>query len=51
MLINCGVERIVTLGDYPDDLAKEMLKSAGVTVNVMEVGKREKDGEAEKQGR
>jgi len=38
MLINCGVQRIVTLGDYPDDLAKEMLKSAGVTVNVMEAG-------------
>ena len=51
MLINCGVQRIVTLGDYPDDLAKEMLKSAGVMVNLIEAGKREKDGEAEEQGK
>ena len=40
MLIQCGVSRIVTCGDYPDDLAKEMLKAAGVTVQVVEMTKR-----------
>jgi len=35
MLINCGVERIVTCGDYPDDLAKEMLEAAGIQVEVV----------------
>ena len=32
MLINCGIQRIVTSGDYPDDLAREMLHAAGVVV-------------------
>ena len=32
MLINCGVKRIVTCEDYSDDLGKEMLRAAGVTV-------------------
>ncbi len=33
MLINCGVERIVTSGDYPDVLAREMLHAARVLVD------------------
>jgi deoxycytidylate deaminase len=36
MLINCGVKRIVSAGDYPDSLAKEMLAAAGVEVVLME---------------
>lgn len=35
MLINCGVRRIVTLDDYPDWLAKDMLKEAGVEVEII----------------
>ncbi len=33
MLINAGIVRIVTDGDYPDDLAKEMLAEAGIQVD------------------
>lgn len=36
MLINCGIARIVTDGEYPDDLAKEMFAEAGVMVHDME---------------
>ena len=36
MLINCSIERIVTCGDYPDDLAKQMLKAAHVKVDVVD---------------
>jgi len=32
MAINAGVRRIVTMGDYPDDLAKEILAEAGIEV-------------------
>ena len=35
MIINCGIERVVTGGDYPDDLAKEMLAEAGIAVDRM----------------
>lgn len=35
MLINCGVKRIVTLADYPDWLAKEMLQEAKITVEIV----------------
>ncbi|MDO8136221.1 MAG: cytidine/deoxycytidylate deaminase family protein [Candidatus Brocadiales bacterium] len=35
MLINCGVRRIVALSDYPDWLSKEMLKEAGVQVEIV----------------
>ena len=32
MLINCGIERVVPAGDYPDDLAKELLAEAGIAI-------------------
>ena len=35
MLINAGVKRIVTYGNYPDDLAKEMLDEAKINVEIM----------------
>jgi dCMP deaminase len=35
MAINAGVKRIVTMGDYPDPLAKEILAEAGVVVEVV----------------
>ena len=35
MLINAGVDRIVTSGDYPDGLAKEMFEEAGVEVHLL----------------
>ncbi|MFQ5862111.1 MAG: cytidine/deoxycytidylate deaminase family protein [Candidatus Brocadiales bacterium] len=35
MLINCGIKRIVTLSDYPDWLAKEMLQEAGIKVEIV----------------
>lgn len=36
MLINCGIKRIVTLSDYPDWLAKEMLQEAGIKVETVD---------------
>ncbi len=30
MLINAGVRRVVYLGDYPDDLGRDLLEQAGV---------------------
>ena len=33
--VNAGVRRIVTIGDYPDALAKEILREAGITVDVI----------------
>lgn len=30
MLINAGIKRIIYRGDYPDDLAMDMLKEAGI---------------------
>lgn len=36
MLINTGIERIVAVGDYPDELAKEMLAEAGVVVEMFD---------------
>ncbi|HHT9132159.1 MAG TPA: deoxycytidylate deaminase [Candidatus Tripitaka californicus] len=35
MLINCGVRRIVALDDYPDGLSKDILKEAGVRVEIV----------------
>jgi len=32
MIINAGVERVVEAGDYPDDLARELLAEAGIPV-------------------
>lgn len=34
MAINAGVKRVVTLGDYPDKLAKDILIEGGVVVDV-----------------
>jgi dCMP deaminase len=33
MLINAGIARIVYAGDYPDELALEMLQEAGVVLD------------------
>ena len=35
MLINGGIVRIVTVQDYPDEMAKEMLSEAGIEVAVL----------------
>ena len=35
MLINAGVVRVVAQGEYPDELAKEMLAEAGVVVEML----------------
>ena len=37
MLVNTGIKRIVTLTDYPDPLAKEILSSANVTVEIVKL--------------
>ena len=34
MLINAGVARVVFRGDYPDELARQMLSEAGVEISV-----------------
>lgn len=34
MMINAGIWKIVCDGDYPDDLARDMLESAGIVVVV-----------------
>lgn len=34
MLINGGIARIVAVGDYPDDMAREMLEQAGVELDI-----------------
>lgn len=33
MIVNAGIKRIVFAGDYPDPLALEMLRHAGVTLD------------------
>ena len=33
MIVNAGVRRVVSMGDYPDVLAKEILEEAGVAVD------------------
>ena len=35
MLINAGVVRVVISDDYPDELSKQMLAAAGVTVDLV----------------
>ncbi len=35
MLVNTGIKRIVTLTDYPDALAKEILSAANVKVEIV----------------
>ena len=32
MIINAGVKRVVEAGDYPDDLARELLREAGLEI-------------------
>jgi dCMP deaminase len=35
MLINGGIVRVVTVEDYPDELAKQMFDEAGVKVDIL----------------
>ena len=37
MLINAGITRIVTLTDYPDALAKEILSTANIKVEIVKL--------------
>ena len=37
MLVNTGIKRIVTLTDYPDALAKEILSAANVKVEIIKL--------------
>jgi dCMP deaminase len=37
MLVNAGIKRIVTLTDYPDALAKEILSMANVKVEIVKL--------------
>jgi dCMP deaminase len=39
MLINTGIERIVVAEDYPDGLAKDLLREAAVRVELFETAK------------
>ncbi len=36
MLINGGINRVVAGGDYPDEMAKEMLEEAGIEVTILD---------------
>ena len=38
MIINAGILRVVSADDYPDELAAEMLRDAGIEVAVLEGG-------------
>ncbi len=38
MIINAGIVRVVSADDYPDELAAEMLRDAGIGVSVLEGG-------------
>lgn len=33
MIINAGIERVVFVGDYPDEMSRELLKEAGVNLD------------------
>ncbi len=37
MLINAGIARVVAEGEYPDELAKQMLAEAGIEVDIVSV--------------
>lgn len=39
LAINNGISRIVCCGDYPDDLALELLREANVVVEKMQIAK------------
>ena len=36
MIINAGIKRIVIKESYPDELAEEMIKEAGIRVDIIE---------------
>jgi dCMP deaminase len=36
MIINSGIERVVTDDDYPDELAADLLNQAGIDVVTLE---------------
>jgi len=36
MIINAGIKRVVTADAYPDDMAVDMLKQAGIEVTTLE---------------
>ncbi|MDD6919963.1 MAG: cytidine/deoxycytidylate deaminase family protein [Eubacteriales bacterium] len=36
MIINAGIKRVVIREDYPDEMAREMIKQAGIVVDVLE---------------
>jgi len=42
MIINAGVTRLVEAGDYPDELARELLEEAGIHVEHIDFPKAEK---------
>jgi len=37
MLINCEIERVVFVGDFPDDLALELFREANITIDKLEI--------------
>lgn len=43
MLVNAGVKRIVTMKDYPDSMAKEILSAANVEVEIISEDALEKE--------
>ena len=38
MIINAGIERVVVMDDYPDELSLGLFEEAGVAVDVLRVG-------------
>ena len=36
MIINAGIKRVVIRESYPDELAQEMIKAAGIQVDIMD---------------
>jgi dCMP deaminase len=36
MIINAGIRRIVVARDYPDDLSRDLLKEAGIQVEILQ---------------
>ena len=39
MLINCGIVKVVSAKDYPDELARQMLAEAGIELAIYDSGK------------
>ncbi len=50
MIINSGIKEVVIYEGYPDDLAREMLKEAGISVKNIERKQGLKHGKSVKQG-